>query len=55
MSKLDTMVAWEFFIMLLDHYLGRVVPIRFIAFSLACSVGALANVGVATYLFDQRA
>ena len=121
-SKLDTMVAWEFFIMLLDHYLGRVVPIRFIAFSLvgllglgvhlavlailfrgigasffvaqtvatfvamtfnfavnnvltyrdmqlrgwkllsgwlsftlACSVGALANVGIATYLFDQRA
>ena len=121
-SKLDTMVAWEYFIMLLDHYLGRVVPIRFIAFSLvgllglvvhllvlsmlfrgagmsflaaqasatmiamtfnfvinnvltyrdmqlrgwkllrgwlsftlACSVGALANVGIATYLFDQRA
>jgi dolichol-phosphate mannosyltransferase len=121
-SKLDTMVAWEYFIMLLDHYLGRVVPIRFIAFSLvgllglvvhllalsmlfrgagmsflaaqaaatmiamtfnfvinnvltyrdmqlrgwkllrgwlsftlACSVGALANVGIASYLFDQRA
>ena len=121
-SKLDTMVAWEFFMMLLDHYLGRIVPIRFIAFSLvgllglgvhlavlallfrgigasffvaqtaatlvamtfnfavnnvltyrdmqlrgwkllsgwlsfslACSVGALANVGIATYLFDQRA
>ncbi|HSN63171.1 MAG: dolichol monophosphate mannose synthase [Proteobacteria bacterium] len=121
-SKLDTMVAWEYFIMLLDHYFGRVVPIRFIAFSLvgllglvvhllvlsllfrgagmsflaaqasatmiamtfnfvinnvltyrdmqlrgwqwlrgwlsftlACSVGALANVGIATYLFDQRA
>jgi len=120
-SKLDTMVAWEYFIMLLDHYLGRVVPIRFIAFSLvgllglvvhlivlsllfrgggmsflaaqasatmiamtfnfvinniltyrdmqlrgwkflrgwlsftlACSVGALANVGIATYLFNQR-
>jgi dolichol-phosphate mannosyltransferase len=121
-SKLDTMVAWEFLMMLLDHYLGRIVPVRFIAFSLvglfglgvhlavlatlfrgigasflvaqtaatlvamtfnfavnnvltyrdmqlrgwkllsgwlsfslACSVGALANVGIATYLFDQRA
>ena len=26
-----------------------------LSFSLACSVGALANVGIATYLFDQRA
>ena len=38
-SKLDTMVAWEFFIMLLDHYLGRIVPIRFIAFSLVGLLG----------------
>ena len=38
-SKLDTMVAWEFFMMLLDHYLGRIVPIRFIAFSLVGLLG----------------
>ena len=119
-SKLDTNVAWEYVVMLLNHYLGRAVPIRFIAFSLvggfglvvhllvlaaahkgvgvsflvaqttatfvamtsnfvlnnlftyrdmrlrgwqllrgwlsfvlACSVGALANIGIAKYLFDQ--
>jgi len=38
-SKLDTNVAWEFFIMLLDRLLGRVVPIRFIAFSLVGAFG----------------
>ncbi len=38
-SKLDLNVAWEFFIMLLDRLLGRVVPIRFIAFSLVGALG----------------
>lgn len=118
-SKLDTQVAWDYVMLLLDKTIGRYVPVRFIAFSavgalglavhmatlalafrglnvsfvwaqtaatlvamtsnfvvnnvvtyrdrrlkgwgwltgwftfaLACSVGSLANVGVATYLFD---
>ena len=38
-SKLDTNVAWEYFIMLLDSFFGRVVPIRFIAFSLVGGLG----------------
>jgi dolichol-phosphate mannosyltransferase len=38
-SKLDTNVAWEYFIMLLDKFTGGAVPIRFIAFSLVGGFG----------------
>ena len=31
---LDTNVAWEYLVMILDKFLGRTVPIRFIVFSL---------------------
>lgn len=120
-SKLDSMVAWEYLMLLLDKSVGRYVPVRFIpfaaigglgvfvhmatlwlvfqaggasfalgqtlatlvamtsnffinnvltyrdrrlrgwgllkgwlSFSLACSIGAVSNVGIATYLFDDR-
>lgn len=32
-SKLDTMVAWEYVMMLLDKLIGHLVPIRFVLFS----------------------
>lgn len=41
-SKLDSMVAWEYIMMLLDKTLGRYIPVRFIPFAL---IGAL-GVGV---------
>jgi dolichol-phosphate mannosyltransferase len=50
-SKLDTNVAWEYFIMLLDRFLGRAVPIRFIAFSLIGGVGLLVHLAVLGMLF----
>ena len=50
-SKLDTNVAWEYFIMLLDKYLGRVVPIRFIAFSLVGGFGVIVHLAVLALLF----
>lgn len=50
-SKLDTNVAWEFFIMLLDRFLGRVVPIRFIAFSLVGALGLGVHLAVLALLF----
>ncbi len=120
-SKLDSVVAWEYAMMLLDKTVGRYVPVRFvpfaligaigvavhmtalwvtfkvlgasfamgqivatliamttnffmnnaltyrdrrlrgwglvtgwISFSLACSVGAISNVGIATYLFKEN-
>ena len=50
-SKLDTNVAWEFFIMLLDRFLGRVVPIRFIAFALVGTLGLGVHLAVLGLLF----
>jgi dolichol-phosphate mannosyltransferase len=50
-SKLDTNVAWEYFIMLLDKFMGGVVPIRFIAFSLVGGLGLVVHLLVLTLLF----
>jgi dolichol-phosphate mannosyltransferase len=50
-SKLDTNVAWEYFVMLLDKFLGRAVPIRFIAFSLVGGLGLAVHLAVLTLLF----
>ena len=50
-SKLDTNVAWEYFIMLLDKFMGGVVPIRFIAFSLVGGLGLVVHLLVLTALF----
>jgi len=50
-SKLDSNVAWEYFIMLLDKFFGRTVPIRFIAFSLVGGFGVLVHLLVVTLLF----
>ena len=38
-SKLDSNVAWEYLVMLLDKLLGRKVPIRFVVFSLVGGFG----------------
>ena len=50
-SKLDTNVAWEYFVMLLDKFLGRAVPIRFIAFSLVGGLGLAVHLAVLTSLY----
>jgi dolichol-phosphate mannosyltransferase len=50
-SKLDTTVAWEYFMMLLDKLFGRVVPIRFIAFALVGGVGVFVHLAVLSVLF----
>jgi dolichol-phosphate mannosyltransferase len=42
-SKLDSNVAWEYFIMLLDKFTGGAVPIRFIAFSLVGGLGLVVH------------
>ena len=38
-SKLDTAVAWEFGILVLDKLIGRVVPVRFAIFALVGATG----------------
>lgn len=50
-SKLDASIAWEYFIMLLDRFLGSVVPIRFIAFTLVGGGGLLVHLLVLAVLF----
>jgi dolichol-phosphate mannosyltransferase len=50
-SKLDTNVAWEYFIMLLDKFTGGAVPIRFIAFSLVGGLGLIVHLIVLGTLF----
>ena len=50
-SKLDTNVAWEYFVMLLDHFFGRAVPIRFIAFSLVGGLGLVIHLLVLAVLY----
>jgi len=54
-SKLDTMVAWEYFMMLLDKLFGRIVPIRFIAFCLVGGVGVFVHLAVLSTLFKGNA
>ena len=43
-SKLDSLTAWEYAMLLLDKLFGHIIPVRFVAF---CIVGAL---GVAVHL-----
>lgn len=52
-SKLDTLVAWEYFLMLLDHLLGGYLPVRFIAFSLVGGLGLLVHLGVLSLLYVE--
>jgi len=40
-SKLDTLVIWEFGVLLLDKLIGRAVPVRFVLFSLIGGLGVL--------------
>ena len=50
-SKLDTNVAWEYLIMLLDKFLGRTVPIRFIVFSLVGAFGVMVHLLIVALSF----
>ena len=45
-SKLDTMAAWEFGILVLDKLIGRVVPVRFAVFSLVGGTGIAVHLGI---------
>src|SRR5688500_3143389 len=38
-SKLDSVVAWEYIMMLLDKTAGRYVPVRFVPFALIGAIG----------------
>jgi dolichol-phosphate mannosyltransferase len=50
-SKLDSMVLWEFFLLLLDKSIGRYIPVRFISFALIGGSGVFVHIGILTLLF----
>ena len=45
-SKLDSMVAWEYLMLIADKLVGRVLPVRFALFALIGGVGVLVNLFV---------
>jgi dolichol-phosphate mannosyltransferase len=44
-SKLDTMAAWEFGMLVLDKLIGRIVPVRFFVFALIGGSGLVVHLG----------
>jgi dolichol-phosphate mannosyltransferase len=50
-SKLDSLVAWEYLLLLLDTTIGRLVPVRFVAFVLVGGLGVLVHMAALTLLF----
>jgi dolichol-phosphate mannosyltransferase len=49
-SKLDSLVLWDFGMLLLDKLLGRHVPVRFIAFALVGGAGVLVHMAIISLL-----
>ncbi|WP_326536367.1 glycosyltransferase family 2 protein [Pseudorhodoferax sp.] len=47
-SKLDSMVVWEYGMLLLDKTIGRFVPVRFLMFSLIGGLGVFVHMAVLT-------
>lgn len=45
-SKLDTFVAWEYALLILDKIIGHLVPVQFVMFVSVGAIGALAHVTV---------
>ena len=50
-SKLDSMILWEFLLLLLDKSIGRFIPVRFISFALVGASGVFVHVGLLATLF----
>ena len=47
-SKLDELVVWEYGMLLADKTIGRLVPVRFLAFSIVGGIGILVHMAVLT-------
>lgn len=50
-SKLDTQVAWDYIMLLLDKTIGRYVPVRFITFSAVGGLGLIVHMATLAILF----
>ncbi len=54
-SKLDTMAAWEFGVLVLDKLIGRYVPVRFFLFALIGGTGIVAHLALLMAVVVRRA
>lgn len=55
-SKLDSLVAWEFLLLIVDKVIGRYIPVRFTSFVAVGSIGAVLHLmilGGMTQVFGQ--
>ncbi|MDP9089385.1 MAG: glycosyltransferase family 2 protein [Pseudomonadota bacterium] len=50
-SKLDSVTAWDYVMLLLDKLIGRWVPVRFLAFTIVGASGVTVHFAVLTLLF----
>jgi dolichol-phosphate mannosyltransferase len=50
-SKLDSMVLWEYLLLILDKSVGRYLPVRFISFALVGATGVFVHLCILTALF----
>jgi dolichol-phosphate mannosyltransferase len=51
-SKLDSVTAWDYVMLLLDKLIGRWIPVRFLAFSIVGSMGIAVHLAVLTLVFQ---
>ena len=51
-SKLDTLVAWEFAMLLADKLIGHLIPVRFALFALIGSIGLFIHLAVLRFLLS---
>ena len=52
-SKLDSLVAWEYIMMLLDKTVGQYVPVRFVPFALIGGLGVFVHMAVLWVTFKM--
>lgn len=50
-SKLDSVTAWDYGMLLLDKLIGRWIPVRFLAFSIVGAMGVAVHFAVLTLVF----
>jgi dolichol-phosphate mannosyltransferase len=51
-SKLDSVTAWDYVMLLLDKTVGRFIPVRFLAFSIVGAVGVALHFALLTFIFQ---
>lgn len=50
-SKLDSVTAWDYVMLLLDKLIGRWIPVRFLAFSIVGAMGVAVHFAALTLIF----